>query len=409
MVAGVEFGDVCGPNCDPNRCEGYIPPVPATAAPTVSPAPTSTPKCGCDDCAEAYDLVAGEFTCGERIEFLMNSGSSEEAACRQVAGLDFPFLCGPSCDPDRCDEKNPVLEPRTPLYCFPAYDSRQRYENVWGDFTLEVKEDAVLGVCDPSFNKFTRDMVSLNGDELTMRFHKNGDMWEAAEVRIIMPEDQMPFKYGTFSWSVKSVAVKNIDTGAVRQNYLPPNMVLGMYTWDATEDFTIRENYSHEVDVELGRFGDPDSPYDGQFLVQPARGPQMHRFSTKDSSGSSQQAPQTYSFTWNPGAITWETSAGNGVDHFYSTEEAITLGNEDFVQCLPADVEARINLWSLGGALVAPMEMSDDEMVEVVIDGFTYSPTSRRGVEDGGFCSKDCQCLEGSKCNLGNNRCTPAV
>ncbi|CAB9505198.1 Hemolysin-type calcium-binding repeat (2 copies) [Seminavis robusta] len=407
LVAGSEFGDVCGPNCDPDRCEGYIPVTLESLEPTITPFPTPAPKCGCDDCAQAWGLLAGDSTCGERIQYLMDAGSPEEEACRLVASVEFPFICGPSCDPDRCDDNNPALEPRTPLYCFPPYDERQRYENVWGNYIVEVKEDDSLGVCDPSFNRFTSEMVEVNGDELTLRFKKNGDMWEAGEVRIVMPEEEMPFDYGTYSWNVKSIELKNVDTGVVRQDFLPPNMVFGMFTWDATEDFSIRENYSHEVDIELGRFEDADSPNDAHFIMQPAIDSNMYSFSTALDDGTFQQAPHSYSFTWNPGAITWETTAGGGVDHFYTTEQAVVMDEEDYIQCLPADVEVRINLWSLGGALAAPMEMADDEMIEVVVDNFSFTPTGRTGIPDGGFCSKDCQCQGGSECSLVTSVCTP--
>ena len=407
IVAGLEFADACG-NCDPNTCQDIAvtdtPAEPATPAPSVTPA---APKCGCNDCEAAYNLFAGDSTCGERIEFLMDGGATEDEACRRVANVEYPFLCGPSCDPTRCDGKNPPLKPRTPIYCFPKYSDRQRYENVWGDYILEVKEDEVLGVCSPSFNKFTNNTVSVQDDELTLQYKKNGDMWEAGEVRVVMPQEKMPFQYGTYSWNVKSIQVKNVNTGAVRQDFLPPSLVLGMFTWDATEDFTVRQNYNHEVDVELGRMADPNTDNDGQFLVQPAREPNLHQFSTKDENGDFQQAPQEYSFTWNPAEIAWDTTAGNEVDHFYSSEQAVTLGLEDYVQCLPTNLEVRINLWNLNGTMVTPMEMSDDEMVEVVIDNFSYTPTNRTGVEDGGFCTKDCQCLEGSECSLGNNQCVP--
>ena len=422
IVAGLEFAEACG-RCDPNSCQDIAAAdtpassasIPTTSAPSVSepttlaPSISTGPKCGCNDCEAAYNLFAGDSSCGERIEFLMSEGATEEDACRRVANVEYPFLCGPSCDPSRCDGKNPPLEPSTPLYCFPKFEERQRYENVWGDYTLEVKEDDILGVCGPSFNKFTRNTVSVEEDELTLQYKKNGDFWEASEVRVVMPEGKMPFQYGTYSWNVKSIQVKNINTGAVRQDYLPPSLVLGMFTWDATEDYTVRENYNHEVDVELGRMADPNANTDGQFLVQPAEEPNLHRFSTKDENGDYQQAPQEYSFTWNPAEITWDTTAGSGVDHFYSSEQATTLGLEDYVQCLPTNLEVRINLWNLNGTLATPMEMSDDEMVEVIIENFSYTPTNRTGVEDGGFCTKDCQCLEGSECSLANNQCIPGI
>ena len=89
----------------------------------------------------------------------MGEGQTEEQACLQVANVEYPFICGPSCDPTRCDGKNPALEPETPIYCFPEYANRQRFENMWGDYTVEAKEDEILGVCAPSFNKFSGNGV----------------------------------------------------------------------------------------------------------------------------------------------------------------------------------------------------------------------------------------------------------
>ena len=91
----------------------------------------------------------------------------------------------------------------------------------------------------------------------------------------------------------------------------------------------------------------------------------------------------------------------------YSSAMALELGLEDYMQCLPNPaMEVRINLWSFEGASTTPMEMSDDEMVEVVIDNFTYTPSGETGVVDGGSCSQDCQCLETSGCSA-SNVCAP--
>jgi len=416
-----------------------------TLQPTDGPVTTTAPRCGCNDCESALNLLADGSTCGERIDFLMTGGATEEDACLQISNVEYPFICGPSCDITRCDGKNPPLEPKTPIYCYKDYENRKRFENVWGDFIVEAKGDPGLETCGPSANSFSDNTVSVEGDELKLQYKKNGDRWEGSEVRIVMPQEKMPFQYGTYSWNIKSIQVKNSNTGTVRQNYLPPSLVLGefgtvwpsklkkvalssnssfflsvfslhssrkhvccigMFTWDATEDFTVRQNQNHEVDVELGRMGDPNSEFDAQFLVQPPEEPNLYRFSTKDENGKYQQAPQSYEFTWNPALIAWDTSLG--VDHFYSSEQAVTLGFEDYVQCLPANLEVRINLWNVDGALVDPLEMSDEEMVEVIIDDFTYTPTGLTGVEDGGFCTKDCQCSEGSECVPGGNRCTPS-
>merc|ERR1712038_690140 len=50
----------------------------------------------------------------------------------------------------------------------------------------------------------------------------------------------------------------------------------------------------------------------------------------------------------------------------------------DYVQCLPADVEVRMNLWSM--------------YVEVVIDDFSFTKSNEEFIQPGEYCSKHCQC-----------------
>ena len=69
--------------------------------------------CGCEECnEEMLNVQAREYTCWSRISYLINTqGYDEIDACRQVAGDEFPLICGPACDPDRCNgdmESNPI-------------------------------------------------------------------------------------------------------------------------------------------------------------------------------------------------------------------------------------------------------------------------------------------------------------
>ena len=74
-----------------------------------------------------------------------------------------------------------------------------------------------------------------------------------------------PFTYGTYAFSVKSVTVYNAE-GAVLDNKLPPELVLGLFTWDDEEAYLTNENFHHEVDIEISRWNDPLND-DVQFLV----------------------------------------------------------------------------------------------------------------------------------------------
>lgn len=235
-------------------------------------------RCGCGECtAEVLDAMAGEHTCGDRISFLMEAHKFQEKdACTRVAGLEFATDCG-ACNPQKCDGKGKVapllddgftektLFARSPLYCFPPFKERTRFRNVWGRYTVEVKESD--STCGPSDNKFTTNTVSLvDKRHIKLQFKKVGSQWEASEVRVRLPEREMPFSYGSFSFSLKTIEVINSITGKVLANVLPPSLVLGLFTWDDTESYAAKENMNHEVDIEISRWNDPDNA-DLQFLV----------------------------------------------------------------------------------------------------------------------------------------------
>jgi len=93
-IAGIqgEYPDICGSACDPERCTPEIP-----------------PPCGCRTCTnEVWNTVANGHTCGARIDWLSNRDRpgfyTEEEACAQVGGMEFPDPCGP-CDPAQCNSE----------------------------------------------------------------------------------------------------------------------------------------------------------------------------------------------------------------------------------------------------------------------------------------------------------------
>ncbi|CAB9518424.1 expressed unknown protein [Seminavis robusta] len=392
IVGGHEFPheDDCG-LCDPDRCEPVL--------------GTGEYRCGCSRCTNAiWDLELDHdgATCGERIEFLQDvEGQTEVRACRQVTGIEYPQLCGSNCNPDLCDSP---LAARTPLYCFPDFDERERYRNFWGNFTVEVKESKVeeRGICGPHDNKFTASTVSRVGpNRLKLQFKKSaGQSWIGSEVRVRLPNADMPFRYGSFSFSVESVQVVNVHSGEVESDNLPPSLVLSMHTWDATENFATHENQNHQVGVDISRFDDAAGE-DAQFAAQPEI---VHRFFT-GRHNNYKQAPRIHGFHWRPAEIEFfsKNDQGRSTSFTYSTEEALEAGYIDFTQCLPADVELRIGLWHIYGSNPPP-GLADNHIVEVVIDEVSYTPSGLEFVEEGRFCSKDCHCSPHHKCFGG--RCT---
>lgn len=282
-----------------------------------------------------------------------------------------------------------MLPSEPPLYCFPDYGKRMRFADVWDDFTLEVKEG---NFCGPKGNRFSRTNIWYDEEnrELQLKFRRVQELWSASEVRLLF-QNRSNFGYGTFSFSVKDIKVLD-QQGDLKFDYLPRDLVLGLFTWDPTEDTSINENWNHEVDIELSRWDDPIRYEDAQFVVQPGRYSEIYKFQTGTGS-SFQQAQRIYSFTWLPDKIFWQTSyQGNVTDSFiYRASEAHQRFEEDAIQCLPKNVEVRINLWNVNGAS-APNSLSETDQVIVVIDKFEFSPSPQDYIFPRESCSKDCQC-----------------
>ena len=353
------------------------------------------------ECCYVYSLFSRYYA------FRISTGSltNHLSFIRQVAQVEFPFLCGTSCDPDNCDAP---LTARTDLHCFPPFLDRQRYRNVFpGGYTVEVKDGGGES-CGPSNNIFTNNTVErLSRNEIMLQFKKVDDHWEGSEVRLRLPEDQMPFRYGSYSFAVKSVEVIDSDTGAIMDEKLPPSLVLSMHSWDATENYAIHENFNHQVNIDISRFDQADGA-DAQFAVQPAIPFNTYRFYSGGDDGDYQQPRRTYMFDWRPAEIEFYADVEEGQSFSYSTQRSLEAGEPDFTQCLPADIEIRMSLWNQYGSL-PPTELAgkDSYIVEVVIDDFSYTPSGLESVPDGGACSKDCHCADGSKCF--SNVCTRAV
>jgi hypothetical protein len=390
-IAGLEFPNQCGA-CDPRSCDDKV-----------------YTGCGCESCTEEIlQRQAGDFTCQERISWIqlndVTVNNSEEAACRKVSN-EYSTICGPQCNPDQCPPSapvpSPVMNPTSNsdydqiLYCFPPKDNRTRYRNVWNNHTVEVKED--VNVCGPGDTKFSSSTVIVprRRKQVRLLYKIVNGVWTGSELRVV-PSPLEPFSYGTYRFSISRVAWRRNRQRFA--NELPPSLVLGLFSWDPTDDYAIKENYNREVDIEISRWNDVNATAsDGQFLVQPPGSPQMKRFHT-GINGRRRPGGNIYEFTWLPGVVQWNTTAGGGQSHSYSTKQAITLGLNDYVQCLPANVEIRMNLWNTLGTQ-QPTAMKPRDVVEVVIDNFEYIPSRQIGVRNGNYCSKDCQCLPTSFCS----------
>lgn len=86
---------------------------PSVAASGILVSVDTAPYCGCRECTEAawgiYSAYSptSNHTCGNRISWVHGQSNRPNGAgaCTWIAGLDgqFPNVCGPACDPARCD------------------------------------------------------------------------------------------------------------------------------------------------------------------------------------------------------------------------------------------------------------------------------------------------------------------
>ena len=90
-VCGEEFPGVCGNECKPDVCN--------------SGGGGGGSRCGCSSCSSAIlGRDAQGHPVGARIDWLKNTqGMSEQQACQNVCGEEFPGVCGNECKPGVCN------------------------------------------------------------------------------------------------------------------------------------------------------------------------------------------------------------------------------------------------------------------------------------------------------------------
>lgn len=170
---------------------------------------------------------------------------------------------------------------------------------------------------------------------LHLRISKQASQWTCAEVTLTRS-----FGYGTYSFVVR-------DT-----SHIEPAMIFGMYTWD----YAGGDQNNREMDIEIGRWGDPTSK-NAQYVIQPFYvAANVARFMVP-------AAQLTYSFRWEPGKVTFRTARGADV----ISEQVFTSG-------IPApgteSVRMAFYIYSNVEDTAEPVQNS----AEVVVDKFEYLP-----------------------------------
>lgn len=237
------------------------------------------------------------------------------------------------------------------LLVMPASVSAQRTIQFSGYEWHVRRTDEAQG---PGPNLFLDTQRAVRSDEtgaLHLRIWNRGDDWHSAEVRLLES-----LGYGTYHFQTEG-----------RLEFQSPLVILGLFLYDHTAP---EENH-REIDIEFGRFGDPDAPA-AQFAVQPFATPgNRYQFDLPVAPVSSGDQVITHAIRWQPGALAFRAAAGDHADLFR----------------LPADDPHMIAAWDLAGESVpAPgaetvhMNLwlyrgrAPEEPVEVVIRRFWFTP-----------------------------------
>jgi hypothetical protein len=171
-----------------------------------------------------------------------------------------------------------------------------------------------------------------------LRMQERGGRWSCAEVSL-----NRSLGYGSYRFVVQDIA------------HLPPSAVVGMFTWDDVRSF----NFHNELDIELSRWGSPDSK-NAQYVVQPFYVPEnVVRFEVP-------AGVVTYTFRWEPGKVSFQTvrgsSAGPGApivsEHVFTSDIPT-----------PAAETVHMDLYDYHHSRSTSQQPS-----EVVIEKFDYLP-----------------------------------
>lgn len=167
---------------------------------------------------------------------------------------------------------------------------------------------------------------------LHLRTSRLGEGWAGAEARL-----QQSLGQGLYTFVVRDVS------------HLEPSQLLSMFTWDDLA----ADQHHREVDVEIGRWGDPAAK-NAQYVVQPSDEPaNVVRF----------EAPPglvTYSFRWEAGRVAFKTVRGSA-----------TIAAHEFTSGVPSPGGEAVNisLYIFGASPVQPKAPA-----EVIVEKFEYLP-----------------------------------
>lgn len=209
-------------------------------------------------------------------------------------------------------------------------------------YTWVVKSKGSL-TADPGPNVWSdsTENVWVDGQgKLHLKITHRNEKWMCAEVY-----QEQSLGYGEYTWHVESPI-----------NQFDRNVVVGLFVYQYYID--------KEIDIEFSRWGSDEQCPNAQYVMQPwdVEG-NRHQFCFPYPSSS------THRVDWTDSLIFFSSWKGDPPIPSDSTEQVegwMYTGPNNFV---PGYEEPRINLWLWKGS--AP---SNGQEVEIVIDGFTWTP-----------------------------------
>lgn len=192
----------------------------------------------------------------------------------------------------------------------------------------------------PGPNVFREQNVDVDpGGRLHLAIARHGGTWTSAEIA-----SRQRFGYGTYRFTV--VAVPD-----------DPQVILGLFTWDEAPS----DPFRREIDIEIGRWGDPNHP-NTQCVVQPPHATgNIVRFNMPDGRA-------VHEFRWSREGVSCLSRL---------TGPAKDAGTHGSVQryVLPATpppagtANVRINLWLAEGR-----PPSREGVLKAIVESFEFVP-----------------------------------
>ena len=215
----------------------------------------------------------------------------------------------------------------------------------WAGYTWEVRNDTG----GPGPNTWSPGNVSVDSNGyLHLKIAKVGNTWTCAEITKTAPT----VGYGTYSFVV------SIDT-------FDRNVIFGMFNYPQA---SVGPDGTNEIDMEIGKFGNANSPNLNYTVYPKALGSTPRNVSQSTNFTIDSGYDTLHKFVWRSGTVAFTTIEQA------SGRTSKTLGSwttpSSFASQIGGSAEpVHLNLWLNAGN--AP---SNGQAVEVIVKSFTYTP-----------------------------------